>query len=81
MFNSRCTSPKIPPVKNFITVKLDSGASKHYFRPCDALSLKNAQKVKNETSITLPDGNNIKIQQKAIYHYILPLIQEQAKST
>ena len=64
MFNSRCTSPKIPPVKNFITVKLDSGASKHYFRPCDAISLKNVQNVKNETLITLPDGNNIKIQQK-----------------
>ena len=64
MFNSRCTSSKIPPVKKFFTVKLDSGASKHYFRPCDVISLKNVQNVKNETLITLLDGNNIKIQQK-----------------
>ena len=50
--------------KDFIAVKLDSGASKHYFRSCDAIALKNIQHVKNGSSITLPDGDNIKIQHK-----------------
>ena len=59
MFNIKCTNnPKIPPVKSFITVKLDSGASKHYFRPCDTTALTNLRETQNKSSITLPDGKS-----------------------
>ena len=65
MFNIMCsTSPKIPPVKTFITAKLDSGASKHYFRPCDTAALTTIKRISNGPSIGLPDGRQLQIQHK-----------------
>ena len=67
MFNIMCsTSPKIPPVKTFITAKLDSGASKHYFRPCDTAALKNIRSISNGPSISLPDGRLLQIKYKGL---------------
>ena len=60
------TSPKIPPVKTFITAKLDSGASKHYFRPCDTAALKNIRSISNGPSISLPDGRLLQIKYKGL---------------
>ncbi len=45
-------------------MKLDSGASKHYFRPCDTAALANIRAIHNGSSITLPDGKSLNIQQK-----------------
>ena len=45
-------------------MKLDSGASKHYFRPCDTLALTNIMAVTNGPHVTLPNGSQLQIKQK-----------------
>ena len=60
-----CFIPKIPPIhNNKITVKLDSGASKHYFRPCDTPALENITSVHNGPNVTLPNGSYLQIKHK-----------------
>ena len=51
---------KIPPCsKHHITVKADSGASHHYWRPLDTLCLRNLKSTSSGPTVRLPDNSAI----------------------
>ena len=65
MFTSTYISPKIPTMTKPITVKLDSGASKHYFYLCESAALRDIQSIINGPPITLPDRSKLTVNHKA----------------
>ena len=57
-------SSVVPPTTHLITVKLDSGATNHYFKEKDKLILKIIENVTNKQKISLPNGTKLHITQK-----------------
>ena len=68
-YSSAVLPPKIPKsyadvVKNSVTAKLDSGASKTYIKPTDASILTNLHNITNGPKVHFPNGNTTTAKQQ-----------------
>ena len=62
--NQYANNSSVVPSSTFITAKLDSGATNHYFRASDKVLLKNIKNIMNGQNILLPNGNKLQTTQE-----------------